>query len=78
MNRMGAYEAKVKFSELLRRVEQGERFVITKHGLPVAVLEPVSSHKRDVKEVIEAIKEFRKKNTLGELKIRDLIEGGRM
>ena len=78
MNTVGAYEAKAKFSELLRRVEKGERFVITKHGVPVAVLEPVSPGRRDVREVIEALKEFRKKHTLGGLKIKDLIEEGRM
>ncbi len=79
MERIGAYEARVKFSELLRRVEKGEQFVITRHGRPVAVLEPVSpARRRDVKEVIEALKEFRKNKTLGGLKIKDLIEEGRM
>ncbi len=79
MPEIGAYEAKTRFSELLRRVEKGERFVITRHGRPVAVLEPVSpARRRDVKEVIEALKEFRKNKTLGGLKIKDLIEEGRM
>ena len=79
MPEIGAYEAKTKFSELLRRVEKGERFVITRHGRPVAVLEPVSlARKRNVKEVIKALKEFRKKHTLGGLKIKELIEEGRM
>ncbi|MCD6128584.1 type II toxin-antitoxin system prevent-host-death family antitoxin [Candidatus Bipolaricaulota bacterium] len=78
MERIGAYEAKAKFSELLRRVEKGERFVITKHGVPVAVLEPISPRRRDVKEVIEALKEFRRNHTLGGLKIKELIEEGRM
>ncbi len=79
MPEIGAYEAKTRFSEILRRVERGERFVITRHGRPVAVLEPVSpARQRDVKEVIEALKEFRKNKTLGGLKIKDLIEEGRM
>ena len=78
MSKIGAYEAKVRFSELLRRVAEGERFIITKHGVPVAVLEPVPRRRKDVKEVIAAIKEFRKKHTLGGLKIKDLIEEGRM
>ena len=79
MPEIGAYEAKTRFSEILRRVERGERFVITRHGRPVAVLEPVSpARRRDVKEVIEALKEFRKNKTLGGLKIKDLIEEGRM
>jgi prevent-host-death family protein len=79
MDRVGAYEAKAKFSELLRRVEKGERFIITKHGVPVAVLEPVSNDKRrDVKQVIADIEEFARKHSLRGLRIKDLIEEGRM
>ena len=78
MERVGAYEAKVKFSELLRRVEKGERFVITKHGVPVAVLEPVSPRRRDVEKVIADIEEFARQHSLRGLKIKDLIEEGRM
>jgi antitoxin (DNA-binding transcriptional repressor) of toxin-antitoxin stability system len=33
---IGAFEAKTHFSDLLRRVEQGEHFIITRHGRPVA------------------------------------------
>ena len=36
MEVVGSFEAKTHLSELLRRVEQGESFVITKHGNPVA------------------------------------------
>ncbi len=79
MPEIGAYEAKTRFSEILRRVEKGERFVITRHGRPVAVLEPVSpARRRDVKEVIRDILEFGQKHSLGGLKIKDLIEEGRM
>ncbi len=79
MPEIGAYEAKTRFSEILRRVERGERFVITRHGRPVAVLEPVSpARRRDVKEVIRDILEFGQKHSLGGLKIKDLIEEGRM
>lgn len=34
------HEAKVRFSELLRRVRRGERVVITWHGKAVAELRP--------------------------------------
>ncbi len=78
MTRIGAYEAKARFSELLRRVEKGERFVITRHGVPVAVLEPVSPRRRNVKEVIAKIEEFARGRSLRGLKIKDLIEEGRM
>jgi prevent-host-death family protein len=32
MAEIGAYDAKSRLSELLERVEKGERFVITRHG----------------------------------------------
>ena len=41
MAEVGAYEAKTHLSRLLERVEKGERFIITKHGRPVAELKPV-------------------------------------
>jgi prevent-host-death family protein len=44
---IGAYEAKTHLPRLLERVQKGERFVITKHGRPVAELIPVSSHDAD-------------------------------
>lgn len=37
------YEAKAKFSELLRKVRQGGRVVITSHGKPVAELRPIET-----------------------------------
>lgn len=37
---IGAFEAKNKLEMLLDRVEQGEEFVITRHGKPVARLMP--------------------------------------
>lgn len=40
MPEVGAYEAKTHLGQLLERVEKGERFVITRHGRPVAELVP--------------------------------------
>ena len=40
MTVIGAFEAKTKLSELLRRVEQGERFTVTVRGKVVAELVP--------------------------------------
>jgi prevent-host-death family protein len=42
MKRVGAYEAKTHLPRLLEQVSQGESFVITKHGVPVARLVPYS------------------------------------
>jgi prevent-host-death family protein len=38
MKEVAVYEAKTRLSELLAAVEQGERFVITRRGRPVAAL----------------------------------------
>ncbi|CAN5717747.1 hypothetical protein BH23GEM9_BH23GEM9_12170 [soil metagenome] len=37
------YEAKARFSELLRRVREGRSVTITYHGEPVAELRPIRS-----------------------------------
>lgn len=79
MPTVGVYEAKTKLPELLRRVAKGERFLITRHGVPVAVLQPVqAASRRDRKEVIAAIEAFAQAHTLGDLRLRDLIEEGRV
>lgn len=56
MKRIGAYEAKTHLPRLLEEVERGERFVITRHGRPVAELAPVSV--RDVQAIRKAIAEI--------------------
>jgi prevent-host-death family protein len=61
MSEVGAYEAKTHLPQLLERVAKGERFVITKHGRPVAELVPVSA--RDPVRIREAIAEVRKVRT---------------
>ena len=38
---IGSFEAKTKFSEILRQVRQGERFTITVRGKAVAEMVPV-------------------------------------
>ena len=53
MPEIGAYEAKTHLPKLLERVEKGERFIITRHGRPVAELIPVSE--RDTKRVRSAL-----------------------
>lgn len=53
MPEIGAYEAKTHLPELLKRVEAGEQFVITRHGRPIAELLPV--RKREEQDVIQAL-----------------------
>jgi len=78
MDSVGAYEAKTHLSELLERVMKGERFIITKHGVPVAVLQPPDPAKpADIKTVISDILRFRRKHSLRGHPLKDLIEEGR-
>jgi prevent-host-death family protein len=44
MAQIGAYEAKTHLPALLERVQKGERFIITRHGKPVAELAPFRGH----------------------------------
>ena len=50
---VGAYEAKVKLSELLDKVEHGEQVVITRRGKPIARLVPEGGH--DVAKAMAAV-----------------------
>ena len=79
METVGAYEAKTHLPKLLERVIKGERITITKHGVPVAVLQPpLPLRKTEPRRVIVELRKFREKHTLKELSIRDMIEEGRL
>ena len=78
-NSIGAYDAKTRFSEILERVVGGEEFTITRHGSPVAKLVPIKRQTtvEERREAIKRMREIAKRNTLGGLKIKDLINEGR-
>ena len=76
--KVGCYQAKTHLPRLLKRAARGERITITKHGVPIAMLGPVENKpKRDLRTVIQEIKDFSKEHKLGGITIRDLIEEGR-
>lgn len=78
MHQVGAFEAKTHLPELLERVRGGERIVITKHGMPVAELVPVSkTGKPDLKKLYKEMTAFRNGRRLGKDSIRNLMEEGR-
>ena len=78
METVGAYEAKTHLAELLERVRRGERITITKHGVPVAVLQPPHGHRQgDPAKVIQELRAFRSRHPLKGGSIRDMIEEGR-
>jgi prevent-host-death family protein len=76
---VGAFEAKTNLSSLLERVAQGETIRITRHGKPVARIVPddPATASRDVDDVIEAIRQFRRGKKIKSVEIRSLIEEGR-
>lgn len=75
---IGIYEARTRWSELIKRVSKGEEITITRHGVPVARVVPANGADRaSVRKAIEEIREFRKRHKLGGLTIREMIEEGR-
>ena len=75
---VGAFEAKTHLPRLLKRVQKGERFVITKHGHPVAELIPFRKRDPDrIRGAIDNLKSFQKTHSLGGLSVREMIEEGR-
>ena len=78
MDTIGTFEAKTHLTQLLDRVAAGEEITITRHGTPIARLVPVNpANRRQIGEAIAKLKEFSKGQTLGGLKIKDLINEGR-
>ena len=77
---VGAFEAKSRLGQLLDWVEAGEEVVITRRGKAVARLVPPSlafSRERS-RMAAQSIREMRKGVALGGLRIRDLIDEGRL
>jgi prevent-host-death family protein len=75
---VGAYEAKTKLPELLKRVESGEHITIARHGTPIAVLIPVGEYpRRDPRAAAEALREFALTHSLGGMSVREMIDEGR-
>lgn len=78
---IGAHEAKVHFSEYLDRVSHGDTITITKHGRAVATIAPVqpSDQGREARmlALLARIDKVAKGQTLGGLKIKDMINEGR-
>lgn len=78
MDSIGAYEAKTHLPQLLERVVKGERITITRHGIPVAVLTPVTpSSSGSAEESIRSLLEFRRGRKLDGLSVKELIAEGR-
>lgn len=81
MKTVGAFEAKTHLSQLLDEVEQGETITITRRGVPVARLTPLTSQapRKTPAEAVEALLAFQKRTklSLGGMSIREAIAEGR-
>ena len=78
MERVGAAVARAALSRLLRRVEAGECFIITKRSRAVAELRPVAARNEEtIQNAIERLEVFQRTHDLGGISIRALIEEGR-
>lgn len=77
MPELGAYEAKTHLSKLLERVEKGERFIITKHGRPIAELVPVGlTDPESVNLAIKSLRLLKAKLKDRDVRLGDLLEKG--
>ena len=76
---VGASEAKSHLSSLLNRVARGERFTITRHGVPTALLIPVERlvPKISHEEIVEGMRALRKRVKPGKMSVREMIAEGR-
>ena len=78
LQKVNAFEAKTKLSELLRETEQGGSFIICRRGKEVARLVPPvkEEHEVDLKKVLSSFREIRGRIP-GRISIRELIKEGR-
>ena len=78
---VGTFEAKTHLSALLERVAKGETITITRNGVPVARLAPLTSQNRrprlSHREVVDGMRALRERIKPGTINVRDLIKEGR-
>jgi prevent-host-death family protein len=74
MSEIGAYEAKTHLPELLQRVQAGERFIITRHGHPVAQLIPITDRKSEEKRLaLDRLRACRERLRARGIRLSDLL-----
>ncbi len=74
---VSAFDAKTHLSSLIRDVEKGNSYTITRRGRPVARLEPVESPAAEsVRKLLEGFHAVRMR-AKGRGGIREMIEEGR-
>ena len=78
--KIGISEAKIHFSQIIDKTEQGTDFIITRRGKPVAKIIPFkkeagTTFQEAVKQLIEMRKLYR--GEPGSFNVREAIEEGR-
>lgn len=78
IQKVNAFEAKTRLSELLRETEQGASYIISRRGKEVARLIPPVKETKEInlKETLSSFHEIRQQIS-GRVNIRKLIEEGR-
>jgi prevent-host-death family protein len=79
MGTIGAFDAKTHLSELLDRVAHGERITITRHGVPAAMLVPISDSSKRLthEEIVSGMRALRSRVKPDTMTVRDMIKEGR-
>ena len=76
---IGAFEAKTNFSQILEKIVNGNTYIITRRGKPVAKIIPFKEKTISRKEAINTLREMRKlyNGKSGDFNIREAIKDGR-
>ena len=77
---IGAFEAKTHFSQIIEKAEQGQDFIITRRGKPVAKIVPFKQETvMNWDEILENFSKLRKnyRGKPGSFNIRKAVEEGR-
>ncbi len=75
---IGAFDAKTKLSEILRKVDQGECFTITVRGRAVADVVPTRArNQRAIDEAVQQLLAMPKISGVSAETIKEWIEDGR-
>jgi antitoxin (DNA-binding transcriptional repressor) of toxin-antitoxin stability system len=75
---IGSYEAKTKLPELLRGIQAGNRYTITRRGEAIAELVPPGENKAaDAAQAVAQMQAFLKSSEPQSIDVKALIEDGR-
>jgi prevent-host-death family protein len=79
MQAVGAFDAKTHLSALLDRVAKGERIMITRRGIPAAMLVPFreAASKLTHEQIIEGMRELRKRVKQDRMRVCEMVREGR-